>query len=59
MTAKAADVSPSAPLTEAKAVKHPLQSEWQLWYYRPDKARNWEENQLKVAQFKTVEDFWA
>jgi len=54
-----AEASPAAALVEAKAIKHPLQSDWQLWYYRPDKGRSWEDNQLKVAQFSTVEDFWA
>jgi len=49
----------SSAVAEAQTIKHPLQSKWQLWYFRPDKSRSWEENLLKVTQFDTVEDFWA
>lgn len=46
-------------INDALALKHPLQNSWQLWYYRNEKGRNWEENLIKVTQFNTVEDFWA
>lgn len=36
-----------------------MQNEWQLWYWKNDKDKDWEEGLLKVAKFKTVEDFWA
>ncbi|XP_054166815.1 eukaryotic translation initiation factor 4E-1A-like [Oppia nitens] len=40
--------------------KHPLQNQWQLWYYRPGgKGSAWEDNLLDVTHFDTVEDFWA
>ncbi|RWS12756.1 translation initiation factor 4F: cap-binding subunit-like protein [Dinothrombium tinctorium] len=39
--------------------KHPLQNDWHLWYYKPDKNKQWHENQLSVTSFSTVEDFWA
>lgn len=39
-------------------VKHPLQNEWQLWYWRGEK-KEWILNLLEVTTFKTVEDFWA
>lgn len=57
---------PSVTTTTSEAVelgsvvkKHPLQNKWQLWYWRNEKGRDWIENLLKVAQFDTVEDFWA
>lgn len=39
-------------------VKHPLQNQWQLWYWR-NTGGSWQDNLLKVAKFQTVEDFWA
>jgi len=39
--------------------KHPLQNTWTLWYYKSDRNCSWEENQRKVIDFSTVEDFWA
>ena len=45
--------------SESVPKKHPLQNKWQLWYWRNEKGRDWMENLLKVAQFDTVEDFWA
>jgi len=39
--------------------KHPLQSEWALWYFINDKNIRWEDSQIRVANFGTVEDFWA
>jgi len=53
-TTLAADMK-ALQLTE----KHPLQNEWVLWYFKPDKAKKWDECLLKVSQFKAVEDFWA
>lgn len=41
------------------APKHPLQNEWQLWYWKNVKDKSWEDGLLKVTKFKTVEDFWA
>lgn len=38
--------------------KHPLQNVWQLWYWR-NTGGSWQDNLLKVAKFKSVEDFWA
>jgi translation initiation factor 4E len=50
----------AAPETpEVAVVKHPLQSEWQLWYWKPEKGREWIDNLLSVTHFSTVEDFWA
>lgn len=40
-------------------IKHPLQHTWTLWYYEPDKNRNWEDNQRDITSFDTVEDFWS
>jgi len=41
--------------------KHPLQNEWDFWYFKPNKSdrRLWEDNLLKIHSFNTVEDFWA
>lgn len=44
---------------QAELVKHPLQHEWTLWYYEPDKTKKWEENLNLVSTFSTVEDFWS
>lgn len=41
------------------SLKHPLNSTWSLWYYINDKNIKWEDSQVKVADFDTVEDFWA
>lgn len=40
-------------------MKHPLQHQWTLWYYEPDKSKSWEDNQNLVSTFNTVEDFWS
>jgi len=40
--------------------KHPLQNQWQLWYFRPDKtAKDWSTNLMDLTTFDTVEDFWS
>jgi len=42
------------------SLKHPLNSSWTFWYYvKNTKTANWEDNQIEVASFSTVEDFWA
>lgn len=45
--------------SQAELVKHPLQHQWTLWYYEPDRNKSWEDNQNKVSTFNTVEDFWS
>jgi len=50
--------SPSAEL-EAVSPKHPLQSDWTLWYFKNDKSKSWDANLKSVITFSTVEDFWA
>jgi len=40
-------------------IKHPLQNSWTLWFYKNDKQKQWEENQMEIITFNTVEDFWA
>jgi len=54
---------PASLNADIKAVqltqKHPLQNEWVLWYFKPDKQKKWDECLLKVSQFQAVEDFWA
>lgn len=44
---------------KANDVKHLLENKWTLWFFKNDRARQWEENQVEVATFDTVEDFWA
>jgi len=40
--------------------KHPLQNEWDFWYFKPNKNKQiWQDNLLKIHSFNTVEDFWA
>jgi len=47
--------SPSELIT-----KHPLQNQWQLWYFRPDKKNSdWLSNLMDLTTFDTVEDFWS
>ena len=40
-------------------IKHPLENEWVLWYFKPGTSKNWNENLKRVASFKSVEDFWS
>jgi translation initiation factor 4E len=47
------------PADAAPVAKHPLQNNWQLWYWRNTSQGTWQDNLLKVAKFNTVEDFWA
>ncbi|CAG9560744.1 unnamed protein product [Danaus chrysippus] len=39
-------------------IKHPLQNTWSLWFYDNDRNKSWEENQIELTSFDTVEDFW-
>lgn len=39
-------------------IKHPLQNTWSLWFYDNDRSKSWEENQIELTSFDTVEDFW-
>lgn len=40
-------------------LKHPLNSEWTLWYYLPDKNKDWGACQHRIHTVTTVEDFWS
>ncbi|KAF8782889.1 Eukaryotic translation initiation factor 4E like protein [Argiope bruennichi] len=40
-------------------IKHPLQNEWSLWFYKNDRTKSWEENLMEIVIINTVEDFWA
>lgn len=41
-------------------LKHPLQNEWNLWYFHPPKkSEDWSQGQHKCIGFNTIEDFWA
>jgi len=57
----AVDVQPvvSEEDNEELKTKHPLQNEWDFWYFKPNKKHNWSDNLLKIHSFNTVEDFWA
>ncbi|XP_045136591.1 eukaryotic translation initiation factor 4E-like [Portunus trituberculatus] len=47
------DVSPEM------LIKHPLQNTWTLWFFKIENNRTWEDCQMEIASFNTVEDFWA
>ncbi|XP_063585022.1 eukaryotic translation initiation factor 4E-like isoform X2 [Penaeus indicus] len=40
-------------------IKHPLQNTWTLWFFKIENNRSWEDCQVEIASFNTVEDFWA
>lgn len=42
-------------------VKHPLQSQWTLWFTKPSTGKdiNWNELLKKVITFDSVEEFWG
>ncbi|XP_064117011.1 eukaryotic translation initiation factor 4E-like isoform X2 [Macrobrachium nipponense] len=40
-------------------IKHPLQNTWTLWFFKIETNRSWEDCQVEIASFTTVEDFWA
>ncbi|CAG0893096.1 unnamed protein product [Darwinula stevensoni] len=52
------DVEVCTPLNDAY-IKHPLQNTWTLWFFKNDRTKAWEENQVEITSFATVEDFWA
>lgn len=41
-----------------EVIKHPLQTSWTLWFYENDRNKSWEDNQVEIYTFNTVEDFW-
>lgn len=49
----------TACLPRELAQKHPLMYSWVLWYCKTEKGKQWEDCLKEVAQFDTVEDFWA
>jgi len=66
--------NPHAPFKSAEAatvtvfhdkdnfnVKHPLQSEWTLWFTKPPsgKGDNWNDLLKQVITFDSVEEFWG
>ncbi|KAJ1528714.1 hypothetical protein ONE63_007107 [Megalurothrips usitatus] len=40
-------------------IKHPLHSNWTLWYFEKNNSKSWEDNQREITSFNTVEDFWS
>lgn len=40
-------------------IKHPLNQKWTLWYYLPEKDKDWERCQHKIHSIEYVEDFWS
>lgn len=67
-TAKLEQVSidketPKTVLTDSQEfeVKHPLNTNWTLWYTKPavDKHESWSDLLRPVTTFNTVEEFWA
>lgn len=40
-------------------IKHPLNSKWTLWYFFPEKHRDWEDCQHQIHTVFTIEDFWS
>lgn len=38
---------------------HYLENKWTLWYYAPEKGKDWKDCQHKVYSFETVEHFWC
>jgi len=53
-TKKVTEGTSASPVT-----KHPLNSSWTLWYFLNDRSIAWEDSQIQVASFDTVEDFWS
>merc|ERR1739838_1202801 len=39
-------------------IKHPLQNTWTLWFFKMEANRSWEESQMEIASFTSVENFW-
>ena len=48
--------SPSAEL-EAVSPKHPLQSDWTLWYFKNDKSKSWDANLKSVSNKYNLKRF--
>jgi translation initiation factor 4E len=48
-----------AELPVSQVIKHPLQNSWTLWFYENDRNKSWEDNQVEIYTFNTVEDFWS
>lgn len=42
-----------------QVIKHPLEHNWTLWFFKNDKTKSWEEMQQPITTVGTVEDFWA
>jgi len=40
-------------------IKHPLQNQWTLWFFKKENQKSWEDCQTPVTTFSTVEDFWS
>lgn len=60
ITATTAPSSTSLPMLENNVpVKHPLNSKWTLWYYLPEKNKDWGACQHQIHTVNTVEDFWS
>lgn len=38
---------------------HPLQFQWSLWHDQPSKNKEWGSGLKEIANFSTVEEFWA
>jgi len=56
---KSLDLPAETVTNGEEQVKHPLQNEWTLWFFKNDRTKGWEENQREVATVNTVEDFWS
>jgi len=50
--------SPEGP-SAVLVTKHPLQNDWDFWYYKMEKQKDWLDCLMKIASFNSVEDFWA
>ncbi|KAK4300107.1 hypothetical protein Pmani_027672 [Petrolisthes manimaculis] len=55
--AAAAKEQPDA--SPEQLIKHPLQNTWTLWFFKIESNRTWEDCQMEIASFETVEEFWA
>merc|ERR1712137_1296251 len=38
-------------------IKHPLQNQWTLWFYKPDRAKGWGKTKEKLSAFKQLKTF--
>lgn len=55
-----AEASAAVPSDGGISEKHPLHNEWCLWVllHNQSKKDNWQNSQMNVHAFRTVEDFW-